>query len=271
MLKPFETLQLLSVLRLLREYFTLGVEGGETESTETAETETATETETDTETTEDVDTDTEGGEETETEQAAEPDEAPRRESRENRQIREQRERAQAERDARIKAETRLEEIQRQQQRPVADPTFDQEEQRLRAADVTELEKWQITANRELRAQRQQNNMVLFEARDTRDRTNFESYMRESHPGLLKAYAQKVEDKLAEARKNGGDVSRTVLFKLLWADDNLSGRVKGATKPTGAKKPAAVPRGQSPGARSDVQRGRATSHQKLAARLEGKQI
>jgi hypothetical protein len=274
MLKPLQNLfRNLFLIALLRQYFTLGVEGGEdAPEPETPEPEPSDDNET-------PDDDGDGDPEPEAE-PADGDDAPdpetRKEGRANAAIREQRERAQAERDRAVRAEALLE-AERAQRQPVRqDPTFEQEEQRLRSPDVTDLEKWQIQANRELRASRRDSQATLFQAQDLYDRSNFEGYMRNDHPGLLKAYASKVEERLADARKNGGNPNRLVIFKLLYAEDGLAGKLKGAAKQAGTgnagkKKVADVPRGQSPGARSDVQRGRSTASQKLRSRLEGKQI
>jgi hypothetical protein len=195
-------------------------------------------------------------------------------------IRQQREETQRERERAIRAEALLEaERARAPQQPARqDPTYEQEEQRLKQLDLSteqgRLEKWQIESNRSIRATEQRSQMSEFRAQDMYDRSSFEGYMRDKHPGLFKAYASKVEEKLAEARKSGANPNRLVLFKLIYGEDLLEGRVKSAPKSatkTGNAAGKQVPRGKSPGARSDVQGGRQTNKQKLEARLIGKSI
>lgn len=257
-----------SLLNLLKMYLTLGVDVDQNADPDP-------EPEADPEPEESDDP----AEEPEGEEGNDPDPAPepQRASRKNDDIRTARETAQRERERAIRAEAERDTLRQSNQRPATDPTFEQEEQRLRQLDLNTFEgrqeKWQIDSNRELRSQREQTNRMVFEARNIEDRTNFREYANDRNPGYFKAYSKRVEDKFAEALRAGQPQSRTVLFKLMLADDLLEGRIKstktGSTGDTGKK--AAIPRGKSPGARSDVQRSGSSARQKLVARLEGKPI
>lgn len=166
--------------------------------------------------------------------------------------------------ARLEAE--LEAVRRTQpapQAPNVDPEWQREEERLRAADVTDIEKWQIQANRTLRANQQAAQQALFQAQDTNDRAAFTSKF-SSDPRRAK-YADRVEKQLSEMRAKGQNVPRELLYYTMLGKDVAEGKLK--SKPRSAP-PADMPRGRTPNARADVG-GRGTGkteHQKRADRL-----
>lgn len=199
-------------------------------------------------------------------------EPPQRASRRNDDIRTARETAQRERDARIRAEAERDAIRQSQQRPASDPTFEQEEAILRDPNSDETAKWRVQVNRTLRAEREQSQRILFEANNARDQMSFRDYANERNPGYFKAYQKRVEDKFAESLRAGQPQSRVVLFKLMLADDLLEGRIKSAKSAGSSEgKKSGVPRGKTPGARSDVSRGSQSEQDKRRARLENQQL
>lgn len=150
--------------------------------------------------------------------------------------------------------------------PNADPQFQHEEERLRAADCTDLERWQISTNRTIRENYRQTQQTMFAARDMSDRTAFQSKMT-SDPRRAK-YADRVETELAAARQQGRDMPREALYFYLLGKDVAEGKLK--SKPRTATPPADMSRGRTPGARTDMPRG--TGKGKTAReRLEGIQI
>ena len=151
--------------------------------------------------------------------------------------------------------------------PTVDPEFQREEERLRAADVSEMERWQIQANRTLRATQAQAQQALFQAQDMSDRTRFESKVA-TDPRRAK-YTERVEEEIGKARARGQQASREDVYFWMLGKDIADGKLKPKSKSVSAP---AVPRGKSPGVRSDVQgRGRPSSGSKLKARLENIEI
>jgi hypothetical protein len=152
--------------------------------------------------------------------------------------------------------------------PAVDPEFQREEENLRRPDITEQERWQINANRVLRATQQQANAALFQAQDMSDRTQFESKVA-TDPRREK-YRDRVEQAVQEERRQGRNVAREAVYYHMLGKDIAEGKLKPKAR---AKTPAAdVPRGRTPNARSDVSaRGARTEHQKRAARLENLNI
>lgn len=148
--------------------------------------------------------------------------------------------------------------------PTVDAEFQREEERLRSADCSEQERWQITANRTLRDTRRDSMNALLHAADVHDRTLYESKV-QSDPRREK-YRARVEAAVQEERRQGRNASRESVYFFMLGKDIAEGKLKPKVK---AKTPAAeVPRGRSLGARSDVPARRgATEHQKRAARLE----
>ncbi|MBN3809419.1 hypothetical protein [Paraburkholderia sp. Ac-20347] len=155
--------------------------------------------------------------------------------------------------------------------PVADPEFDREEERLRSPDTSDMERWQIQANRTLRATQQEARRAMFQAQDMADRTQFQAGAT-SDPRRAR-YADRVEEAVQAERAQGRNASREAVYFYMLGKDIAEGKLKAKAR---AKAPAAdVPRGRSPGAnaRADVPtRGRgATDRDKLRSRLENVQI
>lgn len=149
------------------------------------------------------------------------------------------------------------------QAPTVDPEWQREEERLRASDVTDMERWQIQANRTLRDNNRAAQQALFQAQDVNDRATFQAKF-SSDPRRAK-YADRVEEKLAEMRSKGQNVPRELLYYTMLGKDVAEGKLK--SKPRSAP-PADLPRGRTPNARADVG-GRGTpksEHQKRADRL-----
>lgn len=152
--------------------------------------------------------------------------------------------------------------------------FEEEEARLRAADVTAQEKWQIESNRVLRANTRASTAALNEAREISDRADFER-LKASTP-VLKKYESRIEAKLVEIRATGSNLPRRVVAQLLIGEDIVSGKVKSTKRAAGDGAPASggarVERGKPPSGRSDVRgRGAQSEHDKRKARLENQII
>lgn len=178
-----------------------------------------------------------------------------------------------ERLARLEAEVErrgrlAEEARRAPAAPQVDPQFQREEERLRSADITELEKWQIESNRTIRQATAEARQARLEAADTMDRARFESKMN-SDPRRSK-YADRVEEAIQQERSQGRNASREAVYFYLLGKDIAEGKLKPKAKTTAAPQ---VPRGKPAGVRSDVQgRGRPTTDRdKLRARLENQAI
>jgi hypothetical protein len=170
--------------------------------------------------------------------------------------------AEVERRGRLAAEA-----ERNRPAPV-DATFQREEERLRSADITELERWQIESNRTLRATQQEARQARMEAADMMDRARFEAKV-STDPRRSK-YAERVEEAINEERRNGRNASREAVYYYMLGKDIAEGKLK--SKPRASSAPA-VARGRPAGVRSDVQgRGRPTTDQdKRRARLENQNI
>lgn len=164
----------------------------------------------------------------------------------------------------------LAELRAQQHRPVVDAQTQAEDAKLKDPNTSELEKWQINANRELRTGRSMAQAALMQANDVNDRTAYSSLCI-SNP-LAKKYETRVEQAIVGMRKNGQNASREAVFKYLLGEDMVAGKFKkkSATPPADTKR---APRGATPGARSDVPgRGAPQSEKdKRRARLENQQI
>jgi hypothetical protein len=152
--------------------------------------------------------------------------------------------------------------------PPVDTDYQREEERLRDPNTSEMERWQIQANRTLRATQQQAQQAMFQAQDLSDRTRFEAKIA-SDPRRSK-YTERVEEEVQKARSRGQAASREDVYYWMLGKDIADGKLKPKSKSTPA---ANVPRGKSPAVRSDVQgRGRPSSDRdKLRARLEGQNI
>lgn len=151
-----------------------------------------------------------------------------------------------------------------------DPVVAEEDRKLNDPNVTDLEKWQIKANRELRAGRNDSQNALAQARDIDDRTKF-SKLESQNPVLFKRYEARVEEEFQKTRAAGNMVPRAAILSLMVGSDMLQGKLTKKAAPE--KKPGAgVNRGRLPGARSDTTgKSGKSEHEKLRARLEGVQI
>jgi hypothetical protein len=177
----------------------------------------------------------------------------------------------AERLARLEAEVERRgrmaaEAAARQPAPV-DTEYQREEERLRSTDLSDIERWQIQANRTLRDTQRQANQALMQAQDMSDRARFESKIA-SEPRRAK-YTDRVEEEIGKARARGQQASREDVYYWMLGKDIAEGKLK--AKPKAASAPA-VNRGKPAGVRSDVQgRGRATEHDKRRSRLENQNI
>lgn len=144
-----------------------------------------------------------------------------------------------------------------------DPTWEAEEARLKAADITPLEKWQIESNRTIRQNAAQSQQAMFAAHDLADKTAYQTQAI-SNP-VYKKYAARVEEQLAKARSTGNNPPREAVLKFILGEDMLAGNFKSAAKKAAGSQ---TPRGKTPGARSDTSaRGGQSEREKRRARLE----
>lgn len=179
----------------------------------------------------------------------------------------------ADRLARVEAEIErrgrlAEEARRSAQPAPVDTEYQREEERLRNPETTDIERWQIQANRTLRQTQAEARQAMFQAQDMSDRARFEAKIA-SDPRRAK-YADRVEEAIRQERAAGRNAEREAVYYYMLGKDIAEGKLK--AKPKASSAPA-VPRGKSPGVRSDVQgRGRpSTDRDKLRARLEGQNI
>jgi len=170
-------------------------------------------------------------------------------------------------EAEVERRGRAVEAQRNAAPPV-DQEFQREEERLRNPELSELERWQIGANRQLRLNQQQSQQALAQAHDMVDKTKFESKV-STDPRRSK-YIDRVETAIQEERAAGRNASREAVYFYMLGKDIAEGKLKSKAKATSAP---AVARGKPAGVRSDVQgRGRpSTERDKLRSRLESQNI
>ena len=104
-----------------------------------------------------------------------------------------------------------------------------------------------------------------------DRARFEARVN-SEPRRAK-YTERVEEEIQRARQRGQQASREDVYYWMLGKDIAEGKLKAKPKAAAAAVAANVPRGKTPGVRSDVQgRGRPQSdHDKRRARLENQNI
>jgi hypothetical protein len=180
-------------------------------------------------------------------------------------------RAAIEREVSEKYERELATLRANQRPPalVADPEFEREEAILKNPEATPLEKWQVTANRELRAGRQASTAALAQAYDVSDKTAFAA-LATTEPALYKKYSPLVEQRLAEMRRSGQNTTRENIYTFLLGKDMREGKFTKKSKNTPAG--TTINRGKLPGARSDVGgKNGMSDREKRAARLENVQI
>jgi hypothetical protein len=112
-------------------------------------------------------------------------------------------------------------------------------------------------------------MARAEASDMADRVRFESG-KTTDPRRAK-YAQRVEEAVQAERAAGRNASREAVYYFMLGKDMAEGKYKAKAKPASTKAPD-VPRGRTPGVRSDTgRRGPMTEKEKLRARLQDMNI
>lgn len=157
--------------------------------------------------------------------------------------------------------------------PTVDPEAAREDAELaamqqRGASEEELRwaRWQVNLQRENRATKRNADEALRSARDVNDRTEFAA-LAATNPKIYAKYQSRVEEFVANLRQSGQSAPRLAVLRFLIGEDVM----KGVGKPpkTKAAAPAGVPRGQPAPMRSDASRTSAKSdREKRAARLEG---
>jgi len=178
----------------------------------------------------------------------------------------------ADRLARLEAEVErrgraAEDRERASRTPAVDPEFQRDEEKLRDPNTSEIERWQIQANRTLRATQAEARQAMFQAQDMSDRTRFESKIA-TEPRRAK-YTERVEEEVKKAQSRGQMASREDVYYWMLGKDIADGKLKPKAK---SSPTASVPRGKTPGVRSDVQsRGPKSDHDKRAARLANMNI
>ena len=201
----------------------------------------------------------------------EPEPAPR-ESRAQKTIRETRERAQKAESDLATARAELETARRGPAQPTG-PTQDQllwqqEEDVLRNPEADQWQRYAVQANRAARAATSTSQAALQRAEDLADRSAFAA-LATTKPKLYERYKDKVEAKLVELRKEGRNVNREGILKVMLGEDMLSGNLKQSDakpKPSGGASRAARPS-------SDVPRtsGRMSEDEARTKRLENVRI
>lgn len=166
----------------------------------------------------------------------------------------------------------------QQQRP--DPQWEEEERILKDPNADATQKYWVNANRTLRETRRDAALARMEASDARDISAYDAAARE-YP-LMSKYRDRVEQFVAEIRKNGGvPPPRQVLFDTLHGRDMREGKLKAAPKRRTDANATTTPnvnrlpadqRGNTVRARSDVsRRTQQTEQDRRRARLENQLI
>lgn len=177
-------------------------------------------------------------------------------NRENAAIRDARKRAQDADEARIRAEATLE-AERRMRQPAqpnaAQQTWDAEEAKLRSTETSDLEKWQITSNRTIRATQQAANQAIAQANDMRDQATFSQILSKAPAKFAERYSKKVEDAVAGMRSRGEAIPpRRAILEFIVGQDQTNALLSGKPKAKPADAPArTVDRGRPTGARSDV--------------------
>ncbi len=150
---------------------------------------------------------------------------------------------------------------------------DEEERILKNPETNELQKWQIQANRELRANRSQSQAALLRAEDLSDQTSFRAICM-SDP-IAKRYETRIEQELSRIRAQGRNAPREAIYNYMLGKDMRDGKFKkkaATPAPKNDDKNSGVNRGRLPGARSDVHgRTGLSEREKRAKRLENVQI
>lgn len=155
----------------------------------------------------------------------------------------------------------------QQRKP--DPTQEEEERILRDPQATDLQKWQVRSNQEIRASRLASQGALAQAHDIADKTSF-GQLAITNPDVHKRYEARVEQEYQKLVAKGTPAPRAAILRVLIGDDVLNKKLT-PKKAAAAAKPG-VNRGKMPGARSDVNgKNSMSEREKRRARLENVQI
>ncbi len=196
--------------------------------------------------------------------ATEDDPAPKVEPKE--ELEAERRARQAERDRADRFEREAADL-RARQAPRQDDEAAREDAKLNDPNTPPLEKWQIQANRELRAGRTAAQAALAQAADIRDQTAF-NHLAVTEPALHKRYAVKVEQELSNARRQGFNPNREFIYNQLIAKDMRDGKFKKKAAAPAAGDKKGVDRGRLPGARGDVSgKGQMSNRERLAQKLK----
>ena len=200
---------------------------------------------------------------------------PPREGRAQKRIRELNERLQAT-NRQLEDERRRNSAQPTTQPRATDTQFEAEEARLRAADCSDWERWQINSNRTLRRNEAQSQQAVAMAADMADRASF-SLSAASDP-RMKRYQERVETKFQELKAQGKFTPRDAIYTWMLGEDVRKAKPKpkaAASEPTTPARPAgptAAQRGQPVGRRADMNgKGQQTEAEKRIKRLEGVNI
>lgn len=151
--------------------------------------------------------------------------------------------------------------------PQPDALFEQEEARLRDPQISDLERWQIGANRQLRQSAAAAQQAQISAADTSDRAAYQTAAIDN-PRMRK-YADRVERELAGLRAKGQNASRQAIYLFLLGQDVDKAQSAPAAKKATTARPNLpdAARGRPAGVRSDVSaRGSQTEREKRRERL-----
>lgn len=166
-------------------------------------------------------------------------------------------------------ERELSELRASQHRPAPDAQVEEEERILRDPAATELQKWQVQANRQLRSGASAAQSALAQAQDVNDRTAFDTICAKNP--RLERVKEEVEKTLTAMRAKGNNAPRSELAYYLLGQKVANAPEKKAPRSAAAPNPN-LNRGRLPGARSDTSgRNAQTEREKRRARLENVQI
>ena len=195
----------------------------------------------------------------------------KQESRAAKEIRALRERAQKAETDHQRAMAELAEARKAPAQPTHEQKlWEQEEAVLKNPATEEWQRYAVQSARDARDAKRESTAARFDAKDLADKAEFDK-LSTSMPKTYSGYKDRVEATLVEARKAGNNPSRKNIAAFLIGQDMLDGKLKSTEgKP---KKTGGVPRGSTPGVRSDAPAGagRMTDIEKVRKRLENVRI
>ena len=195
----------------------------------------------------------------------------KQESRAQKEIRTLRERAQKAETDHQRAMSELAEARKSPAQPTHEQKlWEQEEAVLKNPQSDEWQKYAVQSARDARDAKRESTAARNEAKDLADKAEFDK-LSTSMPKTYSGYKDRVEATLVEARRAGNNPSRKNIAAFLIGQDMLDGKLKSTEgKP---KKTGGVPRGSTPGVRSDAPAGagRMTDIEKVRKRLENVRI